>query len=157
MSTPLRANISRGNPDKVFDLIEKVGGGTYGDVFKVGLYLLVYLFWNEWFLRFRYIESCFVACFNSTQWIWNLPPTLGQSDCYRRTIGGESCQDWARQVEWLVNSKLKRDLSLFLTAAWPFLLKWRRTIGFIALKPNSSCVYVIFKCHLHHESSLLLN
>lgn len=34
MSTPLRANISRGNPDKVFDLIEKVGGGTYGDVFK---------------------------------------------------------------------------------------------------------------------------
>ncbi|KAL9959145.1 hypothetical protein ACROYT_G036235 [Oculina patagonica] len=34
MSVPLRANISRGNPEKVFDLIEKVGGGTYGDVFK---------------------------------------------------------------------------------------------------------------------------
>ncbi|XP_001641110.3 mitogen-activated protein kinase kinase kinase kinase 3 isoform X2 [Nematostella vectensis] len=34
MSVPLRAQISRGNPDKVFDLIEKVGGGTYGDVFK---------------------------------------------------------------------------------------------------------------------------
>lgn len=36
MSVPLKAHISRGNPDKVFDLIEKVGGGTYGDVFKVG-------------------------------------------------------------------------------------------------------------------------
>lgn len=35
MSVPLKANISRGNPDKVFDLIEKIGGGTYGDVFKV--------------------------------------------------------------------------------------------------------------------------
>ena len=36
MSKPLQAVISRENPDKVFDLIEKVGGGTYGDVFKVG-------------------------------------------------------------------------------------------------------------------------
>ncbi|KAK3731504.1 hypothetical protein QZH41_008531 [Actinostola sp. cb2023] len=34
MSVPLKANISRGNPDKVFELIEKIGGGTYGDVFK---------------------------------------------------------------------------------------------------------------------------
>lgn len=35
MTTPLKANISRGNPDKVFELVEKIGGGTYGDVFKV--------------------------------------------------------------------------------------------------------------------------
>ena len=35
MSVPLRANIQRGNPEKVFELVEKVGGGTYGDVFKV--------------------------------------------------------------------------------------------------------------------------
>ena len=42
MSTPLRANISRGNPDKVFDLIEKVGGGTYGDVFKVCIICFIY-------------------------------------------------------------------------------------------------------------------
>lgn len=42
MSTPLRANISRGNPDKVFDLIEKVGGGTYGDVFKVCIFWFIY-------------------------------------------------------------------------------------------------------------------
>ena len=38
MSKPLQAVISRENPDKVFDLIEKVGGGTYGDVFKVGTF-----------------------------------------------------------------------------------------------------------------------
>jgi hypothetical protein len=42
MSVPLKANISRGNPDKVFDLIEKIGGGTYGDVFKVcGQFILI--------------------------------------------------------------------------------------------------------------------
>lgn len=43
MSVPLRANISRGNPEKVFDLIEKVGGGTYGDVFKVRNRLIYFL------------------------------------------------------------------------------------------------------------------
>lgn len=48
MSTPLRANISRGNPEKVFDLIEKVGGGTYGDVFKVW-HQDIYLLQNGWF------------------------------------------------------------------------------------------------------------
>ena len=42
MSQPLRANIQRGNPEKVFDLIEKVGGGTYGDVFKVCLYISLF-------------------------------------------------------------------------------------------------------------------
>lgn len=30
-----RAIISRENPGKVFDLIQKIGSGTYGDVYKV--------------------------------------------------------------------------------------------------------------------------
>ncbi len=41
-----RAEISRDNPTKVFDLIQKIGSGTYGDVYKVQ-YINIVVNWNE--------------------------------------------------------------------------------------------------------------
>ena len=46
ISSMHRAEISRDNPTKVFDLIQKIGSGTYGDVYKVQ-YINIVVNWNE--------------------------------------------------------------------------------------------------------------
>lgn len=60
MSVPLRANIQRGNPEKVFDLIEKVGGGTYGDVFKVCPLYQIYFPHSVCFAKSLIFQPCFI-------------------------------------------------------------------------------------------------
>ena len=45
-SSMQRADISRDNPTKVFDLIQKIGSGTYGDVYKVKIVLKILWSWN---------------------------------------------------------------------------------------------------------------
>lgn len=94
MSQPLRANIQRGNPEKVFDLIEKVGGGTYGDVFKVCLYIRFISRRASALLNFQYSRF---ALFDLEMLLTEMrPPFLGQGYFYRGTLCCKSCQSWTR-------------------------------------------------------------
>ena len=88
MSVPLRANIQRGNPEKVFDLIEKVGGGTYGDVFKVYIRFISRI--ASALLNLQYSS---LALFELEVFLIEIkPPFPGQGYFYGGTCCCKSCQ-----------------------------------------------------------------